>query len=163
MKLNDAVELIQNGESEVLEFKKSSANLKSAAETLCAFLNAKGGIVLLGVSNNQEIVGQDVTDQTKQEIANTLRKFEPTANVEVQYLSTENGKELIVLTAYPDYRSVPYTFDGRAYERKESSTSIMPQTKYQQLLLSRNLNPASWESQVAIDMSIDDLDHHEIV
>ena len=161
--LSELMNLIAIGESSTIEFKKSTASLRSASETLCAFLNGSGGKVLIGIADNKQIIGQQINDQTKQEIGNVLRKFEPTANIEIQYVSTELEKMLIILTAHPDHQSIPYTFDGRPYERKESSTSIMPQNRYQQLLLSRNLRPISWESQIAIGSSIDDLDHDEII
>ncbi len=163
MKLNDLENLIEQGESATLEFKKSTSNLKAAAETLCAFLNGKGGTVLIGISDDKKNIGQHVTDNTKQEIANVLRKFEPTANIETQYIDNNNNKQIIKLTAHLDIRSIPYSFDSRPYERKETSTSLMPQSRYQQLLLSRNMNPISWESQPAIGVSIDDLDHIEIL
>ncbi|HEX9639965.1 MAG TPA: ATP-binding protein, partial [Candidatus Krumholzibacteria bacterium] len=41
--------LIVQGESETLELKRSTAELKRAGETLCAFLNGEGGKVLIGV------------------------------------------------------------------------------------------------------------------
>lgn len=155
--------LISKGECRDLEFKKSSANLRSGAETLCAFLNGTGGSVLIGVTDKKQLIGQHVTDQTRQEIANTLRKFEPTANIEVHYINIAGGKFIIVFTAHPDAHSVPYTFDGRAYERKESATHTMSQNRYQQLLLARNITPISWEAQPALGMSIDDLDYLEIL
>jgi len=39
----------------------------------------------------------------------------------------------------------------------------MPQGRYQQLLLSRNMKPTTWESQTATNTNIDDLDHLEII
>lgn len=50
--IEQVLALIQQGESYNLEFKKSTAQLKPAFETLCAFLNGNGGTVLIGVSNN---------------------------------------------------------------------------------------------------------------
>ena len=44
--------LIKKGESDTLEFKKSTAKLHAAFETLCAFLNGKGGTVLIGVADD---------------------------------------------------------------------------------------------------------------
>ena len=40
--------LIAQGESETLEFKRSTAELRRVGETLSAFLNGDGGQVLLG-------------------------------------------------------------------------------------------------------------------
>ena len=163
MTFSNLKKLIAANESGTLEFKKSTATLKSGAETLCGFLNGSGGTVLIGVANNMKIIGQHVTDQTRQEVAQILRRFEPTANIEVSYINIPDTDKLIIkLTAHPDKQSVPYTFDGRAYERKETATILMPQTRYQQLLMSRNLTPISWESLPAIGVSIGDLDQNEI-
>lgn len=41
--------LIALGESETLEFKRSTPELRRASETLCAFLNGDGAQVLVGV------------------------------------------------------------------------------------------------------------------
>lgn len=162
MDLKTATEIIQGGESQTVEFKRSTAKLKNAAETLCAFLNGGGGAVFIGVTDNKKSVGQQVTDQTKLEIANILKKFEPSANIEVDYVELDEDKQIIVLQANPDKRCIPYSFDGRAYERKESDTHLMTQGRYQQLLLARNLNPQSWESQFAAGATLEDLDKDEI-
>ena len=45
--LNTIKKLIFQGESENIEFKKSTAQLKPAFETLCAFLNNNGGTVII--------------------------------------------------------------------------------------------------------------------
>jgi len=87
MTFSNLKKLIAADESGTLEFKKSTATLKSGAETLCSFLNGRGG----------------------------------------------------------------------------TSTILMPQSRYQQLLMSRNLSPTSWESQPAIGVLIDDLDQNEII
>lgn len=41
MKLLDIEQRIEAGESETLEFKKSTGQLSRAGETLCAFLNGR--------------------------------------------------------------------------------------------------------------------------
>ena len=43
------LEIIKNGENEQIEFKESFN--KEVIETIVAFANTKGGIVLIGVSN----------------------------------------------------------------------------------------------------------------
>ncbi|MBI4641003.1 MAG: ATP-binding protein, partial [Candidatus Tectomicrobia bacterium] len=72
MKLADIKRITSGGESEVLEFKKSTGQLTRAAETLCAFLNAQGGTVIIGIAPDGKIVGQQVSDKTQQDIANIL-------------------------------------------------------------------------------------------
>lgn len=86
MNLEELEIIIQNGESEILEFKKSTSLLQATAETLCAFLNGKGGRVLIGVSSDKAL-GQHVSDNTLQEIAKTLSKFEPQPIIDFEQVS----------------------------------------------------------------------------
>lgn len=109
MELSAIEEIVQNGESEFLEFKKSTSLLNAVAETLCGFLNGKGGIVLIGVNSENTPVGQHVSDKTLQEIAAAFAKFEPPVAIELDRASVKNQKEVIVLTASPRKVDVPYT------------------------------------------------------
>ena len=47
--------LAKQGESETVEFKKSTALMRSIFETICAFLNGKGGTILIGVNDKGEL------------------------------------------------------------------------------------------------------------
>jgi len=153
--------LAKQGESQCLEFKKSTANLKDTFQTICAFLNGKGGVVLLGIKNDGYIIGQDVTDNTRQEIAREIKKFEPTPEIIVTYIPTINSKFVIAIEVTANH-CAPYTYDGRAFERTESSTGQMSQHKYEQLIIRRGQMNHSWEEHPADGYDINSLDHEEI-
>src|SRR6266704_7221275 len=100
MELADIEHMMAEGQSEKLEFKKSTGQLTRATETLCAFLNGNGGTVIIGVTPNGKIVGQQAADKTQQAIANILRQFEPPASIEIQHIKLpHSNRELITLTA----------------------------------------------------------------
>src|SRR3990167_5742136 len=160
MNIKKLKDLIQQGESSTLEFKKSTGQLSSATETVCAFLNGNGGIVLIGVTNNGDILGQDVTDNTKKEIARELHKIEPSAQIEVQYIPIEKNKRVIAITATLNDH-VPYVYDGRPFQRNQSTTSKMSQHRYEQFLVKRGQLNYSWEDYLT-DYTIDSLDQEEI-
>jgi len=69
MSLDTINRKIAGGESPTLELKKSTGQLNRAGETLCAFLNGDGGSVIVGVTPEGKLVGQEVTDKTRREIA----------------------------------------------------------------------------------------------
>jgi ATP-dependent DNA helicase RecG len=50
MTFSELEAFVQRGESDSVEFKKSTGQLTRAAESLCAFLNGHGGLDLVGVS-----------------------------------------------------------------------------------------------------------------
>jgi ATP-dependent DNA helicase RecG len=143
------------------EFKSTTGELRQACQTLCAFLNDHGGWVFLGVKNDGRLVGQMVTDATRQEIANELRKFEPPVSIEVNYIPIE-GEKFVIAMGASSGNHIPYVYDGRPYYRLESSTSVMPQHLYEQLIIKRGQLNHSWESFSAESYTIEDLDHDEI-
>lgn len=60
MNLMEFEKVIQLGESETQEFKKTTAMLQAAGQTLCGFLNFKGGDVFIGIHSGKAI-GQHVS------------------------------------------------------------------------------------------------------
>lgn len=161
--LEDVEALIKQGESSSLEFKTSTAKLHSVFETICAFLNGNGGTVLIGVKNDGQIIGQDVTDNTRLEIANLLSKLEPPPTLEIFYVSIGKNKFVIKIDAVSNRAPMPYIFDGKPYWRAESSTKLMPQQRYHQLLMERTHKTDGWELTKAEHYTIDDLDKSEII
>jgi ATP-dependent DNA helicase RecG len=155
--------LARAGESPSLELKTSTSQLSGACETVCAFLNAKGGTVLIGIKNNGQIIGQHVTDNTRQEIAREIKKIEPPANeqINIDYVPFHDNKFVIVI-AVTAGNHAPYIYDGRPYARIESSTGSMSQHHYEQLLVRRGQLNHAWDTQPAKGYSIDSLDHEDI-
>jgi ATP-dependent DNA helicase RecG len=155
---------VQEKEHHALEFKRSTAQLKPAMQTLCAFLNGSSGKVILGVTDNGKIIGQHVADKTRAELGQILQQFEPHANVQVKYINLPDSTlQVIVLEAKPIAAHQPYVFCGRPYERKETTTHRMPQTRYEELLLARRSQLGGWESLPAYHLKIEDLDKEEIL
>lgn len=155
--------LIAQGESETVEFKRSTAELRRAGETLCAFLNGDGGQVLVGVGPKGQLVGQQVADITLRDIAATLGKIEPAARIELDRVALENGLEVIVFSAPSSRAVVPFVYHDKPYKRVGSTTTTMAQDEYMRLLLDRNHARHRWENQPAEGVRLEDLEHEEIL
>lgn len=67
MNIKEIERLVERGESATLELKQSTGELHKGMETACAFLNSDGGWLLFGVTPGMKIIGQEVTDRTRQE------------------------------------------------------------------------------------------------
>jgi ATP-dependent DNA helicase RecG len=161
MTLVEIKRIIEN-ESIEMEFKTNSGEIKSACRTLCAFLNYRGGYVFIGVKDDTRLVGQMVTDSTRLDIANELEKFEPPVRVIVDYVPFTHDKQIICLHV-EEGPYMPYVYDGKPYERYESSTRKMSQPRYNQLLSRQNQLNHSWERFNAEKYTIEDLDHNLIL
>lgn len=156
-------EWVAQGESGTLEFKRSTGELKEGLQSLCAFLNGSGGTVLFGVRPDGTAEGQSVSDKTMREIAQAMDRFEPPVNVPVQRMAVAAGKEVLAMTVEGASDSVPFTFEGRPYERVGSTTRRMSQERYEQLLLERAHARRRWENQPAVGVTLKDLDREEIL
>ena len=109
--------IILKGESETMEFKKSTASLREVGMTLCAFLNNAGGKVIVGISPAKKLVGQIVTDKTQQAIAQTLSRIEPHGSIKfAQVFLQDSNKALLLFEAVPSEEGKPYVYDARPYQ-----------------------------------------------
>jgi ATP-dependent DNA helicase RecG len=90
--------LLKKGEGQMVEFKRSTAELQGAMQSLCAFLNGSGGNVIIGVGPDGRLIGQDISDATQQKIAAALDRLEPPAPVHLELIDTSEGRAAIVLT-----------------------------------------------------------------
>ena len=161
--LDDVKHFVAAGESETLEFKKSTGQRTEACRTLCAMANGKGGKVIFGIApENHSVVGQTVSQKTLDDLAAEFRKFEPALIPTIERVPFLANKELLVVSVLRATRP-PCTWDGRAYQRIASATSPMPRDQYQNLLLEGLHGTERWENTVARGWTVDKLDVREII
>jgi ATP-dependent DNA helicase RecG len=165
MTLAELEALICTGESEQLEFKRSTSQLRSGCDTLCAFLNGRGGTVLFGVGDSGRIVGQHCSDASRRELAEALRRIEPSAQATIDEvpLPGDGDKRVIAVRVPPGQGMRPFFHDWRAFERIASSTGRMPQPVLEGLLLERSHPIQRWETQKAVGITAADLDQEELL
>ena len=73
-----ALELIAQGEGQHVEFKESvPSKVRELSEEVCAFSNATGGYVLIGVNNKSEFVKGFTIDNTKRSSKILWMPFNP--------------------------------------------------------------------------------------
>ena len=155
--------LVRQGEGPALEFKRSTGELKEGMQTLCAFLNGAGGKVLFGIRPDGRVVGQEVSDQTLRSIAQAADRFEPPAHVAIDRVSVGLGRDAVVVSVDSGRDLRPFIYEGHAYERVSSTTRLMPQLKYERLLIERGHAKHRWENLPAKGLALNDLDRREIL
>ena len=159
--IDDIKKLIAKDETRTLELKRTTGELHKGMEAACAFLNSDGGWLMFGIAPSLKIIGQNVTDNTRQEVANALRKIEPAIDVEVKYIELPEKPDYYVIAIYFDsnnFRNGPYSFDGRAFYKVESTTALMPRQMYEERLKLCNPQRFSWENTPNPEITVDDID-----
>lgn len=166
MTINDIETLIHTDETRNLELKKTTGELKDGMKSVCAFLNTDGGWLIFGIApTTLKVVGQDVTENTRREIAQALTHLEPALDVEVNYvdLPNSNGKQVIVM--HFDkwvWGKEPYTYHKCPYYRIESVTKEMPRDMFVERLKAARPHDFAWENQTAERVTLDDMDEERI-
>ena len=147
-----------------MELKETTGQLDRGMESLCAFLNCEGGTVLFGVSDSGKIIEQAVSDGTKRIIADAIARLEPAASVQISYIPIP-GTDKKVLTVHAEDARLdrPFMFKGRPYIRFESTTTTMPASTFEHLLLERDGTRHRWESFLNEDLRLSDMDNEEIL
>lgn len=137
--------------------------MERGMETLCAFLNGMGGTVLFGVTDKGKIIGQEISDKTKRDMAEAIRRIEPFATIEISYIAIpDTNKSIIALYTEVQRYIRPFSYKGRAYQRIESVTSVMAQDVYNQLLMQRG-GKYGWESMINPELQVSDLDEQTVM
>src|SRR5574344_1794445 len=144
MTIEELKEIIAPDEGETIEFKESTGQRGDACETLCAFLNRDGGVVVFGVSRKGRLTGQLSSDKTKRELFEACEKFEPSADVETEWVEIDETHQAIVCTVGRGNER-PYVYDGRPYKRVQSSTTVMKREEYNRMLEERRGFESPWE------------------
>jgi len=162
MTLDEIRALVAGGESETLEFKRSTGELRTGVGSVCAMLNHRGGQVLFGVEEDGRIHGQDVGERTIEEISRELGEVDPPAFPSIDRVPVTGGREVVVVTTSTG-QNQPYSHRGKAWRRVGNTNQAMSQDEYNRVLLERLHGQRRWENEPAPGWRIDDLDQGEIV
>ena len=151
-------ELVKRGESEEVEFKKSTAQLDRALKSVCSFLNHKGGRVYFGISKGK-IVGQEVSEQTLKSISQKIRqRIKPEISLEIKVLEIEDKKIIEVKIKEGDNK--PYYLDGIAYKRVGTENVVVPPEELERIILEKRR--VYWDSQIYKEVSFRDIDEEKV-
>ena len=101
--------ILSEGESYTTEFKESAD--KSLAVEVCAFANASGGRIFIGVDDHGRIVGTEVGNSARSRIQDTINQVEPRLKVDI----ATQGKVIIVTV--PEGMNKPYSCSKGFYLR----------------------------------------------
>lgn len=104
-------------ESETLEFKKSTSEIKAGVISLTAMLNKHGeGTLYFGVKNNGDVIGQkDLNENTLRDVS---RKIAEGINPQViPTISLELIEDKMIIKVYVKGNNIPYSAFGKYYSR----------------------------------------------
>jgi predicted HTH transcriptional regulator len=91
--------ILLQGEDSIHQFKLNFNSIDKLASEICAFANSQGGYIIIGVSDNGELAGLELSDISRlnQWISNaTSQKIDKMILVQTQILICDNKRILII-------------------------------------------------------------------
>src|SRR5665647_3603931 len=107
--LRDLEAILSDGEGYTIEFKLSPD--KTLSQEVCAFANASGGRIFIGVSDDGQIAGTDISNVARSKIQDTINQIEPRLSVNIVV------HENIIVINVPQGKDKPYSCSKGFYIR----------------------------------------------
>jgi len=109
--------LIASGEGYNIEFKVSiPSKIKDVTEEICAFANAAGGTLLLGVNDNNIVQGVTFNNAKRSALQNSINEISPALHCKI-YTVTVDSKDVVVIEVSSG-ENKPYVLSGAIYVRQ---------------------------------------------
>ena len=124
-------DLISLGEGFTTEFKRSVTS--DLGKEICAFANATGGTVLIGVDDSGKIRGVADHNRLKSEVQSTARSANPPVTVEIESVGE------ILRIKVPAQHGKPYSFGGKFFIREGASSQQMSREEIREFFYSEGL------------------------
>lgn len=121
---SELLSLIQNGENNRTEFKKSANEItKDVYDTVCSFSNRDGGHIFLGIKDNGKIAGiaPDAVEKMKKDFitsVNNANKMYPPLYLNLEEIQIEG---CIVLHVYVPSGTQVCRHNGRIFDRNHEA------------------------------------------
>lgn len=113
--------LVDSGEGYNVEFKvRVPSKVRELTEEICAFANADGGYLLIGVDDSGKIAGAELGNDKRSAIQGSISEMSPTLNCEL-YPVNVGGKTIWVIEV-PSGNNKPYIFSGSIYVREGANS-----------------------------------------
>lgn len=134
-------------ESEELEFKKTTSELKEGVISLVSMLNKHGhGILLFGVKNDGTIFGQQIRKNTTSDISKEIKNHIRPLITPVISLEKIEDKDVIKIEVNGEDK--PYNAYGRYYIRSDDEDLLMSNSELQNMFVNKNIDYSDWENQL---------------
>lgn len=148
-------------ESETVEFKKSTSEMKEGMASIAAMLNKHGrGALYFGVRNDGEVVGQDVADTTLRQISQAVRNsILPAIRPIITEESSDDGRAYVKVEFSGD--DAPYSCGGRYRIRIADEDVPMTPDEVRSMVLEAENRRNPWDRR-ASNRPASDVDEREL-
>lgn len=152
-------DLLKEGESETVEFKPSLSQMDKITQSISAFSNTKGGVVVVGVSDKGEVLGVDIGKNTIESLANQIKQN--TDPMAYPSICVENSDKMqVVIIEVVEGKQKPVLAFGRAYRRVGRSNQKLGYEEIRNLAI--ETSKVYWDERACEAASLMDIDEEKV-
>ncbi|MEK6937809.1 MAG: ATP-binding protein [Nanoarchaeota archaeon] len=145
-------------ESETLELKKSTSELKEGIISIAAILNKhQEGELYFGVRNDGTIIGQEISERTIREVSKAISD-----HIEPKVFPTIHEVENKVIKVEFTGNNSPYYAYGRAYIRVGDEDKQLSAKELENLILRKNKEKLRWDNRVCEKAKLSDINEERV-
>lgn len=113
--------LIDSGEGYNVEFKvRVPLKVRELTEEICAFANADGGYLLIGVDDNGQIIGTGLENDKRSAIQGSISEISPALHCDMYAVNIEDKTVWVI--DVPSGKDKPYIFSGSIFVREGANS-----------------------------------------
>ncbi|MCB0188427.1 MAG: putative DNA binding domain-containing protein, partial [Caldilineaceae bacterium] len=154
------MQLIQQNEGRQIEFKLESEKQFELAEVLMAFANAEGGSLLVGVTDDGEIVGVENTKAVTDRLYTAGRRLEPSLHGVMQVEPVQVDDKTVIVATVPEALTATYGMAGGFKIREGSFNRQMTATDVVSHAVQRG--QLDYEQTAVTEASLDELNEQRV-
>jgi len=159
-KMYNLLKLISNGENENLEFKESLRLEEEICQTVSAFSNANGGLILVGVRDDGTIIGIDIGRNTLEGLANNIkRNTDPAIFPSIKILDAR-GKRIILIEV-KESSEKPVFCRKYSYKRVGKTNQRISSSEMRKLAKESG-EPVYWDERNYEEAKIEDINKEKV-
>ena len=153
-------ELLATGENEKVEFKPSLSQLDNIMRSVSAFSNVKGGIVVVGVSDEGKVLGIDIGRKTMEDLAEYIKKnTDPPIFPSIEIVDIENKN--VILVSVEESAEKPVFFKDKAYKRVSKTNQRISASEIRKLAKEGG-KKLYWDEQLCKGINFEDIDNDKV-
>ncbi len=139
----------------------ATSDFDELAKDCVCFANARGGIILIGIEDNESLPppNQKIDTTLPDKIRKRISELTINVGTHTHIKTAENGGEIIELTVLPSTSSIAGTTDGRYYLRISDTCTPLPPDELLRLLTDK---PSFiWETKIT-KVKLTDIDNQKV-
>ncbi len=151
--------IVNQPEGKTLEFKRDLSSPRNFLKTLVAFANTAGGRLIIGISDDRQVIGVENPLDEEERLSNLIADSIAPRLVPNMEMMTQEGKTLLIVEVYLSGRRPHYLKaagpDGGVYVRLGSSNRQADRELINELR--RSVEGVAFDEMAMADLSVDDL------